>query len=426
MTKARTGPLDDDDIVTPSAQADAASHSHSGQANSGLRMPPIIDLSPSLLQRFVNGAKALLRGTLYQVSLIGLLLMALGLMVLTLMEAGNIAVPDWRQWVASIDATRPAPSDTAIMATPQVENQNAPDNKTDNLAPDNLAPDNLADDETIFPEAGDEPLMPALGQPITETAANETPETEAHDLPMREVPAIEDTPDNGAPMPAIGLPALDTEIAALRQTLADTRRALAEAQAALLEKQTSNRGAAVAQLTKRAAMADLLLRLDDGAPFDDVLDGGQLDDVLSKQELSALALHAARGVPTEAGIKAQAETLPLIIGAAAGGSGDRLPAIFIWLAEKAPKLIAIRETPMAGAQKQLRLLYEQLQARDYRAAAATTRLLVLTYGEDTRDQTREGDAALALQALYADLRAFSETSIVRTDLRRDYMAGVRP
>ena len=159
-------------------------------------------------------------------------------------------------------------------------------------------------------------------------------------------------------------------------------------------------------------------------PFDDVLDGGQLDAVLHKNELAALALHAARGVPTEAGIKAQAETLPLILsGGGTGADAPRLPDFLNWLATAAPKLVNIRQTPMAGAQKQLRLLYDQLQARDYRAAAATTRLLVLTYDDATDGQS---DAVLALQALYADLRAFSETRAARMDLRRDYMAGVRP
>ena len=78
---------------------------------------------------------------------------------------------------------------------------------------------------------------------------------------------------------------------------------------------------------------------------------------------------------------------------------------------------------MAGAQKKLRVLYDQLQARDYRAAAATTRLLILANDEAVSMQS---EAAIALQALYADLRAFSETRAARTDLRRDYMAGVRP
>ena len=215
---------------------------------------------------------------------------------------------------------------------------------------------------------------------------------------------------------------------ALRQTLADTRRDLAAAQAALLEKQTDTTGTELAQLTKRATLAELLLRLDDGVAFDDLLDGGRLDDVLYKNELAALALHAARGVPTEAGIRAQAQTLPLIIsGAAANGTVDnQLPAMLGWLAAKAPKLISIRQSPMAGAQKQLRVLYEQLQARDYRAAAATTRLLVLTHDDGAGAQGAENKPMLALQALYADLRAFSETRAARNDLRRDYMAGVRP
>lgn len=385
MTKAKSGPLNEDDIVTPSAQDKAAD-----QGGSGLRMPPIIDISPSLGARLIDGAKTVLRGTLYQASLIALLLMALGLMVLTLMQAGNITPPDWRQLAVSRDAAQNGAQEAApvVLSDPPAGAIQQP------LAAEDRAPAEL-------------PQNQATG----ETAA-----------PSR----AQDAPNNAAPTPTSTPTAdMESELAALRQTLADTRRDLAAAQAALLEKQAVTSGAELAQLTQRAALAELILRLDDGVAFDDLLDGGQLDAVLHKNELAALALHAARGVPTEAGILAQAETLPFIIGAraAAEGGGETLPALFGWLADKAPNLIRVRQSPMAGAQKQLRLLYTQLHARDYRAAAATTRLLVLTYDEEADAQS---EAALALQALYADLRAFSETRAARTDLRRDYMAGVRP
>ena len=402
MTKAPSGPLDDEDIVPPSAQgATAGSGATSGTSagKSGLRMPPIIDLSPHWGQRFIDGTKRLLRGTLYQLSLVILLLMALGLMVLTLMEAGNVKLPDWRQWTSAISAP-----DEAARQNPELEPELKPEleleRETAAAATAPNAP--LPAPATDGPPLVASPLMTAPDRPQAETAMTQTEPP----LPIEPVGPIE---------PA-------GEIAALRQTLADTRRALADTQATLLEKQTRKDGGAVAQLTKRAALADLLLRLDDGVPFDDVLDAGQLDAVLHKNELAALALHAARGVPTEAGIKAQAETLPLILSGGAGADAPRLTDFLSWLAMAAPKLINIRQTPMAGAQKQLRVLYDQLQARDYRAAAATTRLLVLTYD----DADSQSDGLLALQALYADLRAFSETRAARNDLRRDYMAGVRP
>ena len=395
MTKARSGPHDEDDIVTPSAHSTATD-----KAGPGLRMPPIIDISPSFGLRLLDGAKNLLRGTLYQASLIALLFMALGLTVLTLMQAGNIKTPDWRQLAASLEGMRGEAAAPAI--------------------------------EVPLPQAG--MLPPLQAQP---EAIARPPETET----AREVEQVEQAEQAEVPPGAAhesaraALPLvphyeteMQAEMDALRQTLADTRRDLAAAQAALLEKQIATSGTELAQLTKRATLAELLLRLDDGVAFDDLLDGGRLDDVLYKNELAALALHAARGVPTEAGIRAQAETLPLIIsGAAANGTADnQLPAMLGWLAAKAPKLISIRQSPMAGAQKQLRVLYEQLQARDYRAAAATTRLLVLTHDDGAGAPEAENKPMLALQALYADLRAFSETRAARNDLRRDYMAGVRP
>ena len=391
MTKARSGPHYEDDIVTPSAHSTATD-----KAGPGLRMPPIIDISPSFGLRLLDGAKNLLRGTLYQASLIALLFMALGLTVLTLMQAGNIKTPDLRQLAASPEGMRGEP------AAPEIE-------------------------VSLPLQAQPEAIAPP---PETETARKaeqaEVPPRAAHASAPDRMNAVSEPPT--LPLAPHYETEMQAEMDALRQTLADTRRDLAAAQAALLEKQTATSGTELAQLTKRATLAELLLRLDDGVAFDDLLDGGRLDDVLYKNELAALALHAARGVPTEAGIRAQAETLPLIIsGAAANGTADnQLPAMLGWLAAKAPKLISIRQSPMAGAQKQLRVLYEQLQARDYRAAAATTRLLVLTHDDGAGAPEAENKPMLALQALYADLRAFSETRAARNDLRRDYMAGVRP
>lgn len=380
MTKVRSSQLDGDDIVTPSDQSSAADRS-----GPGLRMPPIIDISPSFGRRLIERAKSLLRGTLYQTSLIGLLLMALGLMVLTLMQAGNIETPDWRQLAVSLEDLRNENSPAVRASAP-------PEEPFRKLSPE-AQPTLEAPQQTAMTGETEVPL-PAQIEPVT---------------PMLAAPE------------ALALE-LEAEIIDLRQTLADTRRDLAAAQAALLEQQASTSGDELAQLTKRATLSELLLRLDDGVAFDDLLDGGKLDNVLHKNELAALALHAARGVPTEASIRAQAETLPLIIGGK-DGTNNQLPEVISWLAAKAPKLISVRQSPMAGAQKDLRVLYDQLQARDYRAAAATTRLLILANDEAVSMQS---EATLALQALYADLRAFSETRAARTDLRRDYMAGVRP
>lgn len=392
MTKAQSGPFDEEDIVTPSSQGQAAE-----KVGAGLRMPPIIDMAPSWRARLADTTKGLLRGTLYQASLIALLFMALGLMVLTLMQAGNVTPPDWRKFAPALEGLRVSNSPPAIE---KAETDVEAGDHTDATVSQKQLPDReslpLATPDRALQQAG--PTSP--------------------DRPN------DDIPDAQTSLDAVS-PDMEAEIIALRQTLADTRRDLAAAQAALLDTQAPKGAADVSQVTKRGVLAELLLRLDDGVAFDDLLDGGQLDEVLSKSELAALALHAARGVPTEAGILAQAETLPLIISrAAAGGAVDEpLPMIFRWLADKAPNLLRIRKSPMAGAQKQLRVLYDQLQVRDYRAAAATTRLLVLTYDVA---ENQQNEAVLALQALYADLRAFSETSAARRDLRRDYMAGVRP
>ena len=52
MTKAQSGPFDEEDIVTPSSQGQAAE-----KVGAGLRMPPIIDMAPSWRARLADTPK---------------------------------------------------------------------------------------------------------------------------------------------------------------------------------------------------------------------------------------------------------------------------------------------------------------------------------------------------------------------------------
>ncbi len=51
-------------------------------------------------------------------------------------------------------------------------------------------------------------------------------------------------------------------------------------------------------LLARVALGDLLLRLDSGAAYDDLLEGGDLARVLRRSEWTLLALYADSGMPT--------------------------------------------------------------------------------------------------------------------------------
>lgn len=393
MAKKQSSTIDAADIIPPEADATA-------QREKGLRMPPIIDVGPGLFGRFIKSLRAWLKGAAYQTVLLALLVMAIGLMVLTLLEAGNVRLPDWRAlWPSSAPVNLARDAELPDIKTPAKETpekaatdigsaiEGMPPSPQSSLAPKPTAPD-----------------LPALPDTMANPIADKGPAIAADSV-------IADS--------AIAETAL---VADLRQTLADTRRQLADANAALLTGKTQRLdGATLAQLSKKAMLADLLLRLDYGLAFDDVLDSGQLDEVLSARELAVLALFAETGVPTEAALRAQAEGLPQVA-AAARQSATPLPAALGWLVDAAPDLVQVTPNPMAGASRELAALHAAVMARDYQTGGRLARLILL---EQDRAQTPQA-LTQALQALYADMRAFEETRPVLAALRNDYLAGVRP
>lgn len=402
MAKKQSSTIDAADIIPPEADATA-------QREKGLRMPPIIDVGPGLFGRFIKSLRAWLKGAAYQTVLLALLVMAIGLMVLTLLEASNVRLPDWRAlWPSSAPVNLARDTELPDIKTPDIK---TPAKETPEKAATDIGsaiegmPPSPQGALTPNPAAPDLPTLPnTMVETLPETLADTKP-TIASDS------VIADR--------AIAETAL---VADLRQTLADTRRQLADANAALLTGKTQRHdGATLAQLSKKAMLADLLLRLDYGLAFDDVLDSGQLDEVLSARELAVLALFAETGVPTEAALRAQAEGLPQVA-AAARQSATPLPAALGWLADAAPDLVQVTPNPMAGASRELAALHAAVMARDYQTGGRLARLILL---EQDRAQTPQA-LTQALQALYADMRAFEETRPVLAALRNDYLAGVRP
>lgn len=395
MSKTQKPQADDITPPPPRATADAA------QSPSGLRMPPVIDLPAGGLARFMALARRWLDGTVYQLSLGVLLLVALGFLGLAFWEAGNLRRPDWQSWMAFFDRLDTPPQNRAMVTQ----------------EPLNDAPDMPAD--AINADEANDAAAPTP-QPTPQQALRQTPQ--------KSIETHQAQASDGA--------ANAEDMVALRQTLADTRRQLAAAQTALqaatqnaatsditasqAEAQIEAR-AALTRLTQRAALADLLLRLDYGWPFDDVLDSGHLEAILRPAEMAVLALHAVTGLPTEASLNAQAETLPHIL--ADMESHAAVPRPLAWLAAQAPKLITIRQTPMAGAEAEMQLLYDRLVAGDFDAAAQAIQMLIFKFQSQERGNDK---VTAALQALYADLRAYGETRPVLAALRSDYMAGVRP
>lgn len=407
MNKTRK-PQADDIIPPPRNATDDAG----AQAPKGLRMPPIIDLPAGTAGRFIALARRWLGGTAYQLSLLALLLVGLGFLGLAFWEAGNLRRADWPSWMAYFDRDTPRPQTAPVLTQAPPANMPLAAKEASEEGPeDGLKDATEATEASVAPEAPEAPK--AMDENIS-VAGQATPGVTGADT-------------------ARASPRLSEDMRALRQTLADTRRELAAAQTAL-QAATQNGDsaddaasqaqarAALTRLTQRAALADLLLRLDYGWPFDDVLDSGHLEAILRPAELAVLALHAVTGLPTEASLNAQAETLPHIL-ADMESQAASVPGPLAWLAAQAPKLMTIKQTPMAGAEAEMQILYDRLMAGDYQAAAQAIQMLIFKFQSDGRDDEK---VTAALQALYADLRAYGETRPVLAVLRSDYMSGVRP
>lgn len=391
MAKTRSKTADEADVIPPNRDETAPSRS-------GLRMPPVIDVPPGLFGRLTAMVQKWLKGAAYQTVLLSLLAMAIGLMVLTLFEAGNLSRPDLNSfWPKDIKLTADPPINPTSTKTPSIS-------------------DGFDDDIMRQDETGLDTGLPHDGAPENTQIGK---------------PAIAPTPDlalsEGAAIPKAGQTTDDDAVLAdLRQTLADTRRDLAEAKNALLTVKAAPKSMeTLTRLNQKAMLADLLLRLEYGLAFDDVLDSGQLTNVLSARELSVLALFADRGVPTEAGLRAQAESLPSLVAQNLNEADAfiEMPAALRWLAKAAPDFIRVTRDPMAAAPEELAGLHAAVTARNYEAAGQAARLILLA-GEIA--PMANSDLLSAVQALYADIRAFEETRAVLAMLRSDYLAGVRP
>lgn len=385
MAKSGSKATRDAEIIPPQSD-DAAPQ------GGGLRMPPIIDPAPSGLARLARIAETLrrwLRGTAYQIALFALLIMAVALLALAVMEAGNIEGPDWR-------ALRAQMSGWGAQEEQRLT----------------LSEDGRPENEPVINQPAKPIEAPVLSDGLIKTpaeivAAPESVTTEAK------------TP---AALPEADILSDSKALADLRATLAETRRALAAAKQALLDSQARPGDAQdLTRLRQKAQFGELLLRLDYGLPFDDLLDSGGLDTVLVARELALLALYAENGLPTQATLTAQSQMLAFIISAEAEPRAA-VPAGLNWLAETAPGLLKIRQTPMAWAGPDMHAIADAMQARDYAAAAATTRALALRVAADGGN----AKLAAALQTLYADLRTYEETRAVLPGMRADYFSGVRP
>ncbi|MBL6641957.1 MAG: hypothetical protein ISQ24_04420 [PS1 clade bacterium] len=414
-------PKQPSEIIPPTPSDGDATASATAHAGAHLRMPHFIDQARdwrSLLRApliaSAGVARRLVNGLVYRLTLTLLLVTAIGVTGFGVWQARHMQLPQFDSFWYSIN-----PDDTLQKTMAQ---------KVAPSAPADTAGDT---DAAGFESSGD---LAALQRRLAVLQAEGSDAT-------RSEPASEGTIEGNAP---------DAQIAA---QLADERAAHDNTRAKLLAMQnqlaalTSARADVEAvdeNLAARAALGDLLLRLDNGAAYDDVLEGGALARVLRRSEWALLALYADSGVPTRAALLARFEIWidnrvgapdpnatgseltgfnPSDKGTAAMARRGFYAAVLDWLRKHAVGLVDVRVAPLATAGPDIERIATALERGRHDEAAWRIGALLRRMDGDI-NLTHPNRAGL--QLLYDDVSAAAELAPMLAALRDDYMAGVRP
>ncbi len=420
MPRAKKTPDKDPaaEIIPPQSSDNNTAAADSGRATSNagayLRMPPLIEHGVGGLRGLVTRPLAALRDMLRgffgalvnRVTASLLLVAALGVTGFGIWQARHTSLPQFDSFWHSVDAT-PAADDATIVFDSANEPQAgfAPSGDVGDLQRQLQALDGVYDAPVEAMEAMD---TPDTNSPTIDAGADAAAPGSA-DAPLSKQQA------------QAGQQA-QVEIAALQQKLAALELAMA-----------AQKTGAVDGLAARAALGELLLRLDSGASYDDLMKNSALAQVLRRSEWTLLTLYADSGVPTRSVLMTRLElwvtntntnsNSRAIEGAAtAPGFYARL---FDWLQAHANGLITVTEAPLATAGGDIELIATALERGLHDEAAWRIGALL---------RRLEGDGGLAvsrpdragLQLLYDDVRAAAELAPMLASLRDDYLAGVRP
>ena len=398
-------PKQPSEIIPPTPSDGDATASATAHAGAHLRMPHFIDQARdwrSLLRAPLTAsagvARRLVNGLVYRLTLTLLLVTAIGVTGFGVWQARHMQLPQFDSFWHSIK----------------------PDDTSQKVMPQKVTPPAQAD-AVGFEPSGD---LAALQRRLS------APQAEGSDATRFE-PVSEGNIEGTAP---------DAQIAA---QLADERAAHDNTRAKLLAMQnqlaalTSARADVEAvdeNLAARAALGDLLLRLDNGAAYDDVLEGGALARVLRRSEWALLALYADSGVPTRAALLARFEIwidsrvdAPdsdlSDAGASATARRGFYAAMLDWLRQHAAGLVDVRVAPLATAGADIERIAAALERGRHDEAAWRIGALLRRMDGDINlnHPNRAG-----LQLLYDDVSAAAELSPMLAALRDDYMAGVWP
>ena len=230
----------------------------------------------AFLSLMYRGGKKLIGGLLYRLTLVALVGTALAVTGYGIYQARHMALPQFDSFWHKEETAAQAMSGVTAEALAEPELPLAPDAGEQNLpaAPDGFtASGDLADLQRQL-QALAVPEAAQANDPANNQVNNQTNAT-----------AIIGTADTAQSQAALS--ALQTQYAELQEKYA---KLLATRGATQIEAQED--------LQARVALGDLLLRLDSGAAYDDLLEGGALARVLRRSEWSLLALYADSGVPT--------------------------------------------------------------------------------------------------------------------------------
>ena len=410
------------EIIPPDKDDDATARAAAGaRAGVHLRMPPFIDNEGgwrALLARLVwaplsafvslmyRGGKKLIGGLLYRLTLVALVGTALAVTGYGIYQARHMALPQFDSFWHKEETAAQAMSGVTAEALAEAELPLAPDAGEQNLpaALDGfIASGDLADLQR---------QLQALAVPEA-AQANDQANNQANN--QTNATAIIDTADTAQSQAALS--ALQTQYAELQEKYA---KLLATRGATQIEAQED--------LQARVALGDLLLRLDSGAAYDDLLEGGALARVLRRSEWSLLALYADSGVPTRPALLTRfelwvANSMALQQGTPHAAENRLYGAVLDWLRARGDGLVRVRAAPLATADGDIALIAAALERG--RHDEASWRMGALLRRLESDRSIHHPDTA-SLQLLYDDTRASAELSPILAALRDDYMAGARP
>ena len=398
-------PKQPSEIIPPTPSDGDAAASATAHAGAHLRMPHFIDQARdwrSLLRAPLTAsagvARRLVNGLVYRLTLTLLLVTAIGVTGFGVWQARHMQLPQFDSFWHSIK-----PDDTPQKVMPQKVTPPAPA------------------DAAGFEPSGD---LAALQRRLSVLQAEGSDAT-------RFEPTSESAIEGTAPTAQTAAQLADERAAhdATRDKLLAMQNQLAA-----LTSASANAEAVDENLAARAALGDLLLRLDNGAAYDDVLEGGALARVLRRSEWALLALYADSGVPTRAALLARFEIwidnhvdAPdsdlSIAGAPATARRGFYAAMLDWLRQHAAGLVDVRVAPLATAGADIERIATALERGRHDEAAWRIGALLRRMDGDI-NLTHPNRAGL--QLLYDDVSAAAELSPMLAALRDDYMAGVRP